>query len=103
MASDRECKPALNSVHPHTNLATLRGQVAIVRTLLDEFERLLSRRDGDGDDGPLAAAEQLHDELARLSHQMRQLTEAFPPSVRPAAVPVADPSGTRPIGVRRFA
>jgi hypothetical protein len=103
MASDREVKPASSRVHPPANLAILRGQLAIVRTLLDEFERLLSRRHSDDDDGPLSAAEQLHEELARLSHQMRQMTEAFPESVRPPVVPVADGSGPRPVDIRRTA
>lgn len=101
MASDRECSPAPKSVHPAANLAILRGQVAIVRTLLDEFERVLSRRNGEEDEAPLSAAAQLHDELGRLSHQMREMTAAFPESLRGVKVPVADASGPRPIDVRR--
>jgi hypothetical protein len=98
MASDRECNPALKSVHPRAHVATLRGQVAIVRTLLDEFERVLSRRSGDEDVGPVSAAEQLSDELRRLSHELRQMTEAFPASLRNPEVPVAEASGARAIG-----
>jgi len=98
MASDRECNPALKSVHPRAQVATLRGQVAIVRTLLDEFERVLSRRSGDEDSGPVSAAEQLRDELGRLSHELRQMTDAFPESLRSPEVPVAEASGARVIG-----
>ena len=77
--------------------------MAIVRTLLDEFERVLSRHGGTEDNAPVSAASQLHDELARLSHEIREMTATFPESLRGARVPVADDSGTRPVDIRRTA
>jgi hypothetical protein len=75
--------------------------MAIVRTLLDEFERVLSRHDGIEGDAPVSAASQLYDELARLSHEIREMTAAFPESLRSAKVPVPDDSGTRSVDIRR--
>lgn len=99
MTSIRECFAAQNGIEPVTDVATLRAHVAIVRTLLDEFERALSPGSGDG--GPGSAAEQLHDEIARLSHRMREVSATFPESLRMRAVPIADASGPRCIDAAR--
>ena len=104
MACDREYNPAaFHSVHPPTDVATLRGRVAIVRTLLDEFERTLARGNSGEGDGLVSAADHLRDELAQLSHQMRDVTEGLPRSQRAVVAPVAEASGPRCIDVRRTA
>ena len=99
MTSVLECAPVLMRIEPVTDVATLRAHVAIVRTLLDEFERALSRRNGD--DGPGSAAEQLHDEIARFSHRMREVSTTFPASLQTRVVPIADASGPRCIDAAR--
>jgi hypothetical protein len=102
MAHDRDCHPAgLKSVRPPADVASLRGHVAIVRTLLDEFERAMVRRDSDEDDGPVSAAQQLSGELMRLSHEIRDVTDGEPRSLRAVVVPVAEASGPRCIDAGR--
>jgi len=102
MAHDRECNAAASTrVRPPADVASLRGHVAIVRTLLDEFERALARRDSDEDDGPVSAAQQLSGELMRLSHQIRDVTDGEPRSLSAVVVPVAEASGPRCIDAGR--
>jgi len=81
----------------------LRGVWAIVRTLLDEFERTLARGNKRRGRRARVPPQNLRDELAQLSHQMRDVTEGLPRSQRAVVAPVAEASGPRCIDVRRTA